>query len=69
MRDFGADHRWLSINTATVRQSGDRSAFEELEVVTLSRPDAIVSALQSRLEQCTLEFADSGSSDHNPALL
>jgi hypothetical protein len=22
MRDFSADHRWLSINTATVRDSG-----------------------------------------------
>ena len=23
MRDFSADHRWLSLNTATVRKQGD----------------------------------------------
>ena len=23
MRDFSADHRWMSLNTATVRKQGD----------------------------------------------
>jgi sugar phosphate isomerase/epimerase len=27
MRDFSADHRWLSLNTATVRKQGDLSAI------------------------------------------
>src|SRR5262249_60283849 len=27
MRDFSADHRWLSLNTATVRQQGDLLAI------------------------------------------
>src|SRR5262249_49823310 len=29
MRDFSADHRWLSINTATVRRQGDLIAIIE----------------------------------------
>lgn len=29
MRDFSADHRWLSLNTATVRAQGDLSAIIE----------------------------------------
>lgn len=35
---------------ACLRQSDQTSAFDQLGVVTLSRPDAVVSALQSRLE-------------------
>ena len=27
MRDFSADHRWLSLNTATVRKQGDLAAI------------------------------------------
>src|SRR5436305_7498817 len=27
MRDFSADHRWLSLNTATVRRQGDLAAI------------------------------------------
>ena len=27
MRDFSADHRWLSLNTATVRKQGDLLAI------------------------------------------
>jgi len=27
MRDFSADHRWLSLNTATVRRQGDLLAI------------------------------------------
>jgi sugar phosphate isomerase/epimerase len=30
MRDFSADHRWLSINTATVRKQGDLVAIVEV---------------------------------------
>jgi sugar phosphate isomerase/epimerase len=29
MRDFSADHRWLSINTATVRRQGDLATITE----------------------------------------
>jgi sugar phosphate isomerase/epimerase len=29
MRDFSADHRWLSLNTATVRKQGDLTAIIE----------------------------------------
>ena len=29
MRDFSADHRWLSLNTATVRKQGDLIAIIE----------------------------------------
>ena len=29
MRDFSADHRWLSLNTATVRKQGDLAAIIE----------------------------------------
>ena len=29
MRDFSADHRWLSLNTATVRRQGDLAAIVE----------------------------------------
>src|SRR6202051_493782 len=29
MRDFSADHRWLSLNTATVRRQGDLVAIVE----------------------------------------
>src|SRR5205807_5671570 len=29
MRDFSADHRWLSLNTATVRKQGDLAAIVE----------------------------------------
>src|SRR3954451_7774355 len=29
MRDFSADHRWLSLNTATVRKQGDLLAIVE----------------------------------------
>src|SRR5947207_10123616 len=29
MRDFSADHRWLSLNTATVRKQGDLVAIIE----------------------------------------
>src|SRR5262249_59128668 len=29
MRDFSADHRWLSLNTATVRKQGDLVAIVE----------------------------------------
>src|ERR1700732_2920801 len=29
MRDFSADHRWLSLNTATVRQQGDLAQIVE----------------------------------------
>ena len=29
MRDFSVDHRWLSLNTATVRKQGDLAAIIE----------------------------------------
>src|SRR3984893_13607206 len=29
MRDFSADHRWLSLNTATVRKQGDLTEIIE----------------------------------------
>jgi len=29
MRDFSSDHRWLSLNTATVRKQGDLTAIIE----------------------------------------
>src|SRR5437763_14185521 len=29
MRDFSADHRWLSLNTATVRKQGDLAQIIE----------------------------------------
>jgi len=29
MRDFSSDHRWLSLNTATVRKQGDLTAIVE----------------------------------------
>ena len=29
MRDFSADHRWLSLNTATVRKQGDLAHIVE----------------------------------------
>src|SRR5947209_13921984 len=39
MRDFSADHRWLSINTATVRRQGD--LIEIIEACARHRIHAI----------------------------
>ena len=45
---------------STVRQSDQMKAFEELGVLTMSRPDSVASTLQSRLEHGKRTTADVG---------